>query len=141
MIRIFEQQDMDPVLDIWLRASIKAHDFIDAAYWQAHVATMREVYIPASETYVIADDSKVLGFCSLLDNQLAALFVDPDYQGQGLGKRLLGYAKSIRDELTLAVYTENTSSLAFYLAQGFKVTREQVDEQTGRGEYLMAYSS
>lgn len=29
MIRGFESSDMNDVLDIWLEASIKAHDFVD----------------------------------------------------------------------------------------------------------------
>ncbi|MFQ6576409.1 N-acetyltransferase [Pseudomonas sp. UM16] len=139
MIRAFEHRDMERTLEIWLSASIQAHDFIDASYWQSHTQTMRDVYVPASETYVVEDQSGVLGFCSLLGNQLAALFVDPSHQGNGLGKQLLEHAKKLRDELTLAVYKENTPSFAFYQSQGFEVVKEQVDDQTGHGEYLMAY--
>lgn len=79
----------------------------------------------------------MLGFCSLLDNQLAALFVDPEFQGQGLGKPLLAHAKSLRNELTLTVYKDNDNSCAFYLSQGFFVHGEQIDTLTGRPEYLM----
>jgi len=111
MVRTFEPQDMERVLDIWLRASIKAHDFIDASYWQSNVVAMRELYIPASQTIVIEDQSAVQGFCSLLDNQLAALFVDPAQQGRGLGRQLLEHVKSLRTELSLAVYKELFTSL------------------------------
>ena len=38
-----------------------------------------------------------------------------------------------------AVYAENTQALAFYKRQGFTVTREQTDEQTGRQEFTMKY--
>ncbi|OLF54291.1 N-acetyltransferase [Pseudomonas chlororaphis] len=139
MIRTFEQRDMESILDIWLSASIQAHDFIDASYWQSHVEAMRDVYIPASETYVLEDQSRLMGFCCLVGDQIAALFVDPGHQGKGLGKQLLEHAKKRRDELTLAVYKENAPSLAFYRSQGFVVVKEQVDEQTDRGEYLMAW--
>lgn len=141
MIRKFEHDDTERVLEIWLSASIKAHDFIDASFWQSHVATMREVYIPASETFVIEDKSQVLGFCSLLDDQLAALFVDPDHQGIGLGKQLLGHAKTLRSELSLAVYKENAPSFTFYQSQDFVLIKEQIDLQTGHAEYLMHWPS
>lgn len=141
MVRTFEPQDMERVLDIWLRASIKAHDFIDASYWQSNVVAMRELYIPASQTIVIEDKSAVQGFCSLLDNQLAALFVDPDQQGRGLGRQLLEHVKSLRTELSLGVYKENLRSIAFYQSQGFTVVKEQIDPQTGHAEYLMSYKS
>lgn len=139
MIRTFEPRDMDRLLEIWLSASIKAHDFIDASFWQSNTESMRDVYIPASETFVIEDSSGVLGFYSLLDNQLAALFVDPAHQGKGFGKQLLDHAKCLRKALNLAVYKENTSSVGFYTSQGFKQVKEQIDEQTGHAEFLMCY--
>ena len=139
MVRTFEQQDMARVLDIWLRASIKAHDFISASYWQSNSAAMREIYIPASETFVIEAESTVQGFCCLLDNQLAALFIDPAHQGLGLGKQLLEHVKSLRDGLSLAVYKENSRSIGFYQSQGFVVIKEQIDTHTGHAECLMTY--
>lgn len=139
MIRTFEPRDMDRLLEIWLSASIKAHDFIDASFWQSNTGSMREVYIPASETFVIEDSSGVLGFYSLLDNQLAALFVDPAHQGNGFGKQLLDHAKCLRNELSLAVYKENTPSVGFYTSQGFKRVKEQIDEKTGLAEFLLCY--
>lgn len=104
MIRLLQPKDLDSVLQIWLDASLIAHDFIDAAFWQSQVENMRNLYIPASETYVMERDSRVVGFYSLLDNQMAALFVAPDCQGQGIGKRLMAHARTQRPVLTLAVY-------------------------------------
>lgn len=138
MIRNLEPPDLDTVLDIWLDASLKAHDFIDPAFWRSQVESMRNLYLPASETCVIERDTQVVGFYSLLDSQLAALFVAPDCQGQGLGKQLIAHAKTQRAELTLAVYKNNQPSCQFYLSQGFVVTHEQTDEQTGQPEYLMS---
>ena len=139
MIRKFEPRDMDRLLDIWLSASIKAHDFIDASFWQANIESMRDVYIPASETFVLEDSEDVFGFYSLLDSQLAALFVDPAHRCKGFGKQLLDHAKCLRKELSLSVYKENTPSVGFYTSQGFKRVKEQIDEQTGQAEYLMCY--
>ena len=137
MIRVFEQHDMDRVLEVWLSASIKAHAFVDASFWQSRMDSMRNVYIPSSVTYVIERQSRVVGFYSLLEHQLAALFVDPDFQGKGLGKKLLEHARSLRSPLTLTVYKENTPSCSFYLSQIFTVIKEQIDTETGRVEYLM----
>lgn len=138
MIRLLEPKDLDCVLQIWLDASLIAHDFIDPAFWQSQVENMRNLYIPASETYVMERDSRVVGFYSLLDNQMAALFVAPDCQGQGIGKRLMAHAMTQRPVLTLAVYKNNTASCQFYLSQGFVVTHEQVDEHSGQVEYWMS---
>ena len=140
MIRKFNDSDMDSVLTIWLAASIQAHDFIASEYWEAQLSDMRKRYIPASETFVFEYQSEVVGFYSLYENKLAAIFVLPEFQGKGIGKQLLIDAKTRRTELTLTVYKENVSSCQFYLSQGFRVVEEQIDEHTGHPEYVMGTS-
>lgn len=103
----------------------------------SQVDSMRNIYIPASETYVYEIESKVVGFFALYENTLAAIFVAPERQGQGIGKMLINHAKEQRFSLTLSVYKENVASLNFYLSQGFTIMSEQIDEHTGHQEYTM----
>lgn len=138
MIRKYNENDMNSVLDIWLNASVKAHAFISPEFWESQVENMRNIYIPASETYVYEVESKVVGFYALYENSLAAIFVSPELQGKGIGKQLLSHAKTQRAELSLAVYKENQASYQFYLSQAFKVLSEQLDEHTGHPEYTMS---
>ncbi|WP_172562942.1 N-acetyltransferase [Vibrio furnissii] len=138
MIRKYNENEMDSVLEIWLSASVQAHDFISPEFWESQVENMRNIYIPASETYVYEVESKVVGFYALYENSLAAIFVSPELQGKGIGKQLLSHAKTQRAELSLAVYKENQASYQFYLSQGFKVLSEQLDEHTGHPEYTMS---
>ena len=42
-------------------------------------------------------------------------------------------------ELELNVYAGNTQALTFYKRQGFTITSEQNDKQTGRQEFTMKY--
>ncbi|TOK35100.1 GNAT family N-acetyltransferase, partial [Vibrio parahaemolyticus] len=106
--------------------------------WESQLENMRNIYIPASETYVYEVESKVVGFYALYENSLAAIFVYPELQGKGIGKQLLSHAKAQRAVLSLSVYKENQASYQFYLSQGFKVVSEQVDEHTGHSEYTMS---
>jgi len=138
MIRKYNENDIDIVLAIWLAASIKAHDFAEASFWESQVDNMRNVYIPASETYVFERDSEIVGFYALYEDNLAAIFVCPDFQGQGIGKQLMSHARGQRAELTLSVYKENEASYQFYVSQGFSVVSEQIDEHTRHQEYTMS---
>ncbi len=52
MIRKYNDSDTEAVLAIWLEASIKAHDFVEAEFWKSQLENMRKIYIPASDTYV-----------------------------------------------------------------------------------------
>ncbi|WP_445365167.1 N-acetyltransferase [Microbulbifer sp. ANSA001] len=138
MIREYKLSDLDIILDIWLTASINSHRFISSEFWESQLEDMRDIYIPNSETYVFERDRKVAGFYSLNGSSLAAIFVYPHVQGQGIGKQLLSHAKSQRSHLTLSVYKENTPSYHFYLSQGFLPIKEQLDKHTGHIEYLMS---
>jgi putative acetyltransferase len=102
MIRKYTVNDIDAVLDIWLSASIIAHDFVEPSFWESQVENMRNIYIPASETYVYVKDSTIVGFYSLYENNLAAIFVAPERQGRGVGKKLIAHAKNRRTILTLS---------------------------------------
>lgn len=141
MIREYRQADIDQVLAIWLTASIEAHNFIEPQFWESKVSEMRDVYIPASETFVLEYEKRINGFYSLHGNTLAAIFVAPDSQGKGMGTALLDDAKNRRDSLRLSVYKENVPGLNFYEKHGFIFLDEQVDEHTGHPELIMEYHS
>lgn len=141
MIRAFEASDMHDVLNIWLEASIRAHSFVGKEFWKSKIEDMRETYIPNAETYVYSDGATVKGFFSLDGDRLAAMFVSPDEQGKGIGRRLMEKAKALRKKLTLSVYRENPQSIQFYRKCGFIIVRENVDEHTGHLEILLEYNS
>ncbi|MCG8531827.1 MAG: N-acetyltransferase [Desulfovibrionales bacterium] len=139
MIRGFRPADMQAVLDIWLQASIVAHDFIDAAFWRDQVEAMRTIYLPSSKSIVFEQDSRLLGFYAMYETTLAALFVAPAYQGTGIGSQLLTHAKHCHTQITLSVYTENQKSLAFYRKHGFQTIKEQPDIHTGHAERILEW--
>lgn len=137
MVREFNPSDMDQVISIWLEASIKTHDFIDSNFWKSKVKDMREVYIPSTENYVYESEETIIGFVSLSNDTLAAIFVAPSAQGQGVGRQLMKKAKNVREHLNLTVYKENYKSIEFYKQCGFEIEQEQIDEHTGHPELVM----
>ncbi|MCP3941840.1 MAG: N-acetyltransferase [Desulfobacteraceae bacterium] len=140
MIRRFKQSDMEQILQIWLSASQKAHDFIKKDFWESKVDDMRDIYLPASETYVYDEGGTIKGFVSLYEETLAAMFVSMVDQGRGIGKQLMVKAKQVRENLSLSVYKENNKSIEFYKKCGFKIKLEQIDGHTGMSELLMVFS-
>lgn len=141
MIRKLNEADIDKVMDIWMKSTIKAHDFISKEYWQNNYNTVKEVYIPMSETFVYKDVQGIKGFISVINNEfIGALFVDIDFQGNGIGKQLIDYAVSRYGKLQLAVYKENKKSVEFYINRGFKIIEEQINDDSKHVEYIMEKS-
>lgn len=141
MIRAYRQADIDQVLSIWLDASIEAHHFIEKEFWESKVIDMREIYLPASEIFVFEEDEIIKGFVALCGETLAAIFVSPNEQGKGIGKKLVHKSKEVRKNLDLKVYKENRDSIEFYKKCGFKMIKEQIDAHTGHVEILMVFNS
>ena len=139
IIRKLQESDLDQVVSIWLNASIKAHAFVDREFWESKLSDMRDIYLPSAETYVYSEEGRVEGFISLNSGVVEALFVSPQRQGQGIGGRLVGQAKAMRNCLTLTVYEKNKRSIEFYTKHGFVITSGQIDEQTGEPELVMTF--
>ena len=141
MIRKLNEADIDKVMDIWMKSTIKAHDFISKEYWQNNYNTVKEVYIPMSETFVYKDAQGIKGFISVINNEfIGALFVDIDFQGNRIGEQLIDYAVSKYGKLQLAVYKENKKSVEFYINRGFKIIEEQINDDSKHVEYIMEKS-
>ena len=132
---------MNQVINIWLEASIEAHDFVEKDFWKSKVKDMKEIYIPSAENYVYENEETIKGFISLFNDTLAAIFVSPNFQGAGIGRQLIEKAKNVRNHLNLTVYKENRRSVDFYEQCGFEIDHEQVDKHTGHPEIVMTFSS
>jgi GNAT superfamily N-acetyltransferase len=68
----------------------------------------------------------------LPDSCLGQLFVAPDYQGKGLGKRLLAFAREhMPNEIWLRCVRENDKAWRWYEREGFVFEKEEVNPMTG----------
>lgn len=136
MIRDFRTTDMDRVMKLWLDTNILAHNFIDSGYWRDNFEAVKEM-MPKATIYVYEQDGNIQAFIGLIESFVAGIFVSSDFQSRGVGKLLLDYSKTNHNELDLCVYKKNNGALRFYLREGFTISEEQVDENTGEIEFAM----
>lgn len=45
MIRTIDNKDIHKIMEIWLKSTIKAHDFIPKEYWEASFDLVKDTYI------------------------------------------------------------------------------------------------
>ncbi|MCW2254387.1 putative acetyltransferase [Providencia alcalifaciens] len=141
MISTFKDFQTDQVLNIWLNASIKAHNFISEEFWRGQVDDMHDIYIPSTMTRVFSKDNDILGFYCLSEHLLNALFVSPSQQNLGVGSLLLSDAKKQSNKLNLAVYKENQQAINFYKKHHFIIKDERIDSHTKQLELVMEWSA
>ena len=140
MIRKFETQDLDAVMQIWLHSNLDTHAFIPASFWTEHFEMVRDL-LPQAELYVHEDAStrQIDGFIGLTENHIEGIFVAKAARSKGIGKALLDYAKSRKPRLTLSVYQKNERALAFYRREQFTVQSEGIDEDTNEADIQMLW--
>ena len=138
-IREAREEELDRLIEIWLDASRQSHSFIDSSYWEENVGVMRGLYLPLSQNTVIEDEGEIVGFLSMMGEELAALFIDPSHQQKGYGQQLLRFVQAHQETIALSVYAKNKNALSFYQKHHFLMIEESVDEPTNEIEYRMKW--
>lgn len=134
MIRPFNEADVDELVDVWYRSSRIAYSFLADDFFTTEQNEIVERWLPIADTTVAELDGRVVGFLSLIGNEVGAFFVDPDRQGQGIGRALMDHARGSRPFLELDVFEANALGRRFYDAYGFVVQSEHEHEVTGHNQ-------
>jgi len=119
MIRKHTPKDLDVIMSIWLESSTLAHPFLDAIFVDQVNHDMRTMYIPNSETWVYEEDHTIVGFISMIENEIGGLFVVPNHHSKGIGTQLVNFIKEFHEELEVEVFEKNVIGRAFYDKYGF----------------------
>lgn len=131
MIRAYQEKDLSELLDAWYSASQVAHRFLDEDFFEQERSNIAALYLPNAETWVYELDGVVVGFISLVGNEVGGIFVDSKFHSQGIGQALMDHARSIRDVLELDVFKDNPLGRKFYKKYGFIQVDEHLHEETG----------
>ena len=140
MIRNFKKSDLSRIMQIWLDTNIKAHSFIPKEYWTENFDLVKNL-LPQAEVYVFEDDitNIIGGFVGITENYIAGIFVSEKLQSKGIGKQLLDFVKTIKNQLTLNVYQKNERAVNFYCREDFTIQSINSDKDTGEKELLMLW--
>lgn len=121
--------DQETLSKIWFEASLKAHPFIGKPRLTEQRRLIEEEYLPKAETSVACLGGETAGFISLLDSFIGGIFIAPDRQGRGIGRKLISDALERKGKLSLEVYLANEQAVRFYKALGFReVSRRDADD-------------
>lgn len=130
VIRQYNQADINAVLDCWVASTTIAHPFFTEEFIAQERKNIEEIYIPNTLTWVISLNDEINGFITLMGNKVVALFIHPDFQGKGAGRKLLDTVQEIHGDLEVEVFSANEKARDFYSTYGFKYASESFHEPT-----------
>jgi len=133
IIRQATNADHPLLLNIWQRSVRATHHFLQESDIQELLPQLRDNYLPAVELWVAVDtEDSPLGFIGLNENHVEMLFIEPDLRGKGIGRALLDYARSSRQQMSVDVNEQNPEAVGFYLHYGFVQTGRSPLDGEGR---------
>ena len=139
MIRKFDKNDINAIMQIWKNENIKSHNFISREYWENNYDYVKEV-LPNAEIYVYIIEKKVVGFIGLNNNYIEGIFIDSNNQGNSIGTKLLNKVKEKKESLILSVYKKNAKAINFYKKNNFEIRDKSIDKNTNEIEYTMIWN-
>jgi putative acetyltransferase len=133
-IRRAEPTDCEVLLDVWLRSVRATHSFVSEEDIQSMIPQVRD-YLASSapDFWVVCDGSgAVMGFMGMSGSKMGSLFLAPEFQRLGAGRRLVRHAQTLYGELTVDVNEQNVAARGFYEACGFVVVGRSDQDEQGR---------
>lgn len=139
MIRKHTPEDLEAILDVWYKSSTIAHPFLDKQYVEKVKKDMRNLYVPNSETWVYIKDNTLVGFISMMGNEIAGLFVLPNQHSKGIGTQLVNMVSELNNELEVEVFEKNEIGRAFYNKYGFNLLNQFFHKESNSEVIRLAY--
>jgi len=134
-VRPARVEDRGRLLELWERSVRATHHFLeDSDVVALRSLVAEELASDALDWWVLVSGAGTpIGFLGFANDTIEALFIDPDYQGQGGGKLLVAHAQRLgAGALTVDVNEQNEAALGFYEALGFSVVGRSPTDAGGR---------
>lgn len=131
MIRKIKETDYPRLIEIWESAVLNTHDFLkeeDFLYYKKQLP----VYFQYVTLVGFEQEGILAGFMGIAEENLEMLFVDNEYRGTGIGKKLIAYATANLHVTKVDVNEQNTQAVGFYKYMGFNIVRRS--ELDGEGK-------
>jgi len=139
MVKEFDICKIDEVMQIWLDTNIATHDFIPKEYWTDNYEIVKTM-LPNADILIYEED-EIKGFIGIVDKTyIAGLFVSKQFQGCGIGTKLIEVCKNRYPILMLDVYVKNDKAVIFYSNHGFRINEEKENSDTKEVEYTMQWT-
>ena len=121
--------DFSRIVEVWEASVRKTHHFLTEADVESFEPLVEQELRSVAELACVRDGAgQVVGFVGVEKDKVEALFVHPEWRGQGTGRRLLEHAVRTLTATRVDVNEQNEQAVGFYQRMGFGVVgRSELD--------------
>ena len=80
------------VISVWQKSVLATHHFLSQKDFLEIKALFQDYDFEILEMFCLVLENKVTGFIGIYQSKIEMLFLDPDYMGKGLGRKLIEFA-------------------------------------------------
>jgi putative acetyltransferase len=135
-IRPYQPQDLEPTVELWYRTWCQTFPHLQHpqpySQWQKR---FRDDFVIRGSIWIAEINNHIIGFVVVIssEHELKQIFIDPNYQNQGIGSVLINKAKEICPfMLKLTVLQQNQKACRFYEKHGFTAGKLSINKVNGQ---------
>ncbi len=126
-IRLAQPDDLEATVGVWERSRWGVQPWLEERMNYTHEDNLRhfrDVVMREYQVWLAVADSEVVGLIAFSEGDVDQLYVEPRWQGRGVGSALLERAKELSPRgITLHTHQRNERARAFYEGRGFRIAK------------------
>ncbi len=136
-IKPYEEKFKAQLLSVWEKSVLATHDFLSPEDFISIKEIVQTIDFNAFDVYCLLHENKVVGFIGVAERKVEMLFLDPEYSGKGLGKKLMGFAFTNLNVNKVDVNEQNLNAVGFYKKLGFETYERTEKDDQGKNYPLL----
>lgn len=142
ILRNYTEQDLNSLLSLWWDSWHSSASF-DHPYPLEVWKSRWENLLLTHQVAVLETQETIIGFAAVnpQTKELSQIFVSPGRKGEGHGKTLFEWARSIcGDSMMLKTLVDNSEARAFYRSRGMREVGYSVNDFNGKEEIVYSFN-
>jgi len=128
----YSEEHRKQIIGVWEKSVRATHKFVSLDDIDYFKEIVKNIDFNSFEVYCLMSNKKIIGFIGVANKSIEMLFLDPDFIGQGHGKKLILFSIDELKADRVEVNEQNDLAVAFYKQFGF-ATYERM-EKDGEGK-------
>ena len=130
IINKITDHDIDLILKVWESSIRETHNFLNEGDIKTIIPQVRKGLVLVENLVCVRNNiNDLVAFMGVQDKKIEMLFVDADYIGKGIGKKIMDYAVKEFCVKYVDVNEQNYDGVNFYKHMGFEViSRSEYDD-------------